>query len=124
MQNTSTQRKTFYQVLTQKIRMLILVVSFVPMILCTGVLFYRFNTTYTHKIQDHIFELVQKHTLNIDAFLLERLKNIRYLAMLFEYYHSEPREFLQDSLEQLHREYQDIFTDLGLVNEKGHSVCL
>jgi two-component system NtrC family sensor kinase len=38
------------------------VVSFFPMILTTGIIFYRFNRTYTDKIAAHISELVQKHT--------------------------------------------------------------
>jgi len=105
--------------LTRKIMVLILVVSFTPMILTTGILVYRFNTTYTEKIQAHISELVQKHTQNIDTFLLEKLGNIRYLARHLDTRKQKPKIFLQKNLGLLKSEYGDVFTDLGLVNGNG-----
>lgn len=119
MEYSSAERKSFYQVLTRKITVLILVVSFFPMMLTTGVLFYRFNQTYTEKIHSHISELVQKHTQNIDTYLSEKLGNIRYLANQFDGSQLTPKQFLQKQLELLKTEYGDAFTDLGLVNEKG-----
>ena len=119
MEQSLTDRKAFYHILTRKIMVLILVVSFTPMILTTGILVYRFNTTYTEKIQAHISELVQKHTQNIDTFLLEKLGNIRYLARHFDTRQQAPKIFLKKNLELLKSEYGDVFTDLGLVNENG-----
>jgi len=43
MQETMTDRKDFYQILTRKIGILILVVSFIPMMLTAGILCYRFR---------------------------------------------------------------------------------
>ena len=119
MEQSLTDRKAFYHILTRKIMVLILVVSFTPMILTTGILVYRFNTTYTEKIQAHISELVQKHTQNIDTFLSEKLGNIRYLARHFDTRKQAPKIFLKKNLELLKSEYGDVFTDLGLVNENG-----
>ncbi|MBW2655762.1 MAG: ATP-binding protein [Deltaproteobacteria bacterium] len=119
MEQFLTDRKAFYHVLARKIMILILVVSFVPMILTTGILVYRFNLTYTEKIQAHISELVQKHTQNIDTFLLEKLGNIRYLAQNFNNRKQSPEMFLKKHLALLQKEYGDVFTDLGLVNENG-----
>ncbi len=119
MEQSLTERKAFYQVLTRKITVLIMVVSFSPMILTTGILFYRFNLTYTEKIQAHISELVQKHTQNIDTFLLEKLGNIQYLARDFDNRQQKPKKFLKKHLELLKSEYGGVFTDLGLVNENG-----
>ncbi|MBU0973358.1 MAG: GHKL domain-containing protein [Proteobacteria bacterium] len=119
MEESSTERKAFYQILTRKIMVLILVVSFFPMVLTTGVLFYRFHLTYTEKIQAHISELVQKHTQNIDTFLLEKLGNIQYLARLYDSTSLTPQTFLQKHLKLLTNEYGDVFTDLGLVDDKG-----
>ena len=119
MEQSLTDRKAFYHILTRKIMVLILVVSFTPMILTTGILVYRFNTTYTEKIQAHISELVQKHTQNIDTFLSEKLGNIRYLARHFDTRKQAPKIFLKKNLELLKSEYGDVFTDLGLVNETG-----
>lgn len=119
MEQSLTDRKAFYHVLTRKIMVLILVVSFSPMILTTGILIYRFNLTYTEKIQDHISELVQKHTQNIDTFLSEKLRNIQYLAKNFDSSKQSPEIFLKKHLILLQKEYEDVFTDLGLVNENG-----
>ncbi|WP_300459004.1 PAS domain-containing sensor histidine kinase [Desulfobacula sp.] len=119
MGESLNERKAFYQELTRKIRILIIIVSFFPMILTTGTLFYRFNLTYTDKIQAHISELVQKHTQNIDTFLLEKLGNIRFVARYFDTIQQTPTEFLQQHLAVLKSEYGDVFTDLGLVNSTG-----
>ena len=119
MEASSEDRNIFYHVLSRKITALILIVSFFPLILTTGILFYRFNQTYTEKIQAHISELVQKHSQNIDSFLLEKLGNIRYTARQFDSSQQSPKIFLQQHLALLKNEYGDVFTDLGMVNEKG-----
>ncbi len=119
MEASAEDRNAFYHVLSRKITALILVVSFFPLILTTGILFYRFNQTYTEKIQAHISELVQKHTQNIDSFLSEKLGNIRYLAQQFDSTQQASDIFLQKNLKLLKTEYGDVFTDLGLVNENG-----
>jgi len=119
MEASAEDRNAFYHVLSRKITALILVVSFFPLILTTGILFYRFNQTYTEKIQAHISELVQKHTQNIDSFLSEKLGNIRYLAQQFDGTQQASDIFLQKNLKLLKTEYGDVFTDLGLVNENG-----
>ncbi|MBU8849051.1 MAG: GHKL domain-containing protein [Desulfobacterales bacterium] len=119
MEQTLTDRKAFYHILSRKITTLILVVSFFPMLLTTGILVYRFNLTYTDKIQAHISEVVQKHSQNIDTFLSERLGNIRYTALHFDSMQQAPKIFLQQHLAILKSEYGDVFTDLGLINKKG-----
>jgi two-component system NtrC family sensor kinase len=119
MGESLNERKSFYQVLTRKITILIIIVSFFPMILTTGTLFYRFNLTYTDKIQAHISELVQKHTQNIDTFLSEKLGNIRFVAQYLDNAQQAPKAFLQQHLAVLKSEYGDVFTDLGLVNSTG-----
>ena len=119
MEESLKERKAFYHVLARKITVLILVVSFFPMALTTGVLFYGFHLTYTDKLQAHISELVQKHSQNIDSFLSEKLDNIQYLARQFDGSRHLPDSFLQKHLKLLKDEYGDVFTDLGLVDEKG-----
>ncbi|MCD4721989.1 MAG: GHKL domain-containing protein [Desulfobacula sp.] len=119
MEQTLADRDLFYQVLIRKITVLLMVISFLPLMVITGTLFYRFNLTYTEKIQAHISELVQRHSQNIDTFLLEKLGNIRYLAHQFETKQHTPKVFLQKHLKMLKKEYGDVFTDLGLINKSG-----
>ncbi|WP_300458265.1 PAS domain-containing sensor histidine kinase [Desulfobacula sp.] len=119
MENGSEERAVFYQVLTRKIRSLILIVSFLPMILTTGILFYRFHLTYTKKTQAHISELIQKHSDQIDTFLFEKVGNIKYLAHHFDRGKMAPKIFLKENFELLKSDYGDVFTDVGLVDENG-----
>ena len=124
MENLSAERNAFYQELSRKIKILILVISFFPFILTTGFLFYRFNLTYTEKIQAHVSELVQKHTQNIDTFLSEKLGNIRYLAYQLENNSTKSIElFLKTNLELLETEYPDSFTDIGIVDGNGIQIA-
>jgi two-component system NtrC family sensor kinase len=123
MELLSEERNTFYQELSRKIRILILVISFFPFILTTGILFYRFNFTYTEKIQAHISELVQRHTQNIDTFLSEKLGNIRYLAYQLEYNTQSHELFLKNNLALLESEYKESFTDIGIVDENGIQIA-
>ncbi len=119
MEHASEERNSFYQVLTRKITVLIVIVSFFPMLLTTGILFSRFNRAYADKVRAHISELVQKHTQNIDSFLAEKSGNIRFLACNFDPQHHSPGPFLKRNLALLQKEYGDVFTDLGLVDENG-----
>ena len=119
MAKTTEDRNSFYQMLTRKITVLIVIVSFFPMLLTTGILFYRFNLAYTDKVRAHISELVQKHTRNIDTFLAEKSANIRFLARRFDPRHQVPGDFVKEQLALLKKEYGDVFTDLGLVDSKG-----
>ena len=119
MAQASEDRNSFYQLLTRKITVLIVIVSFFPMLLTTGILFSRFNRAYTDKVRAHISELVQKHSQNIDRFLAEKSGNIRFLARTFDPLHQTAGHFLKQSLTLLKKEYGDVFTDLGLVDENG-----
>jgi two-component system, NtrC family, sensor kinase len=119
MEKPLADRNIFYHDLNRKITVLILMVSFLPMMLTTGIFFYRFNLAYSEKVQAHISELVQKHTQNIDTFLLEKLGNIRFIAQYFNSKEPTHKIFLQRNLALLKKEYGEVFTDLGLMDEKG-----
>lgn len=120
MNEPLADRKEFYQVLTRKIRILILMVSIIPMMLTLGILCWRFHLAYSEKISAHIGELVLKHTQNIDTFLKEKLGNIRYLARQLSITEPEmAQQFLTSQLSELNDEYGDVFTDLGLVDSNG-----
>ncbi|WP_321494108.1 ATP-binding protein [uncultured Desulfobacter sp.] len=120
MHESISDRKEFYQVLTRNIRIRILLVSIIPMMLTLGILCWQFHRAYSEKIQAHICELVLKHTQNIDAFLTEKLANIRYLAKLLPTTDPEmAQKFLTSQLTELKSEYGNVFTDLGLVDSDG-----
>ncbi len=120
MQEHNADRKEFYQSLIRKIRIRILLVSLIPMMLTSGILCWRFHLAYSEKVSAHICELVLKHTQNIDAFLAEKLGNIRYLARQLSMGSADSAQaFLSAQLAELKSEYGDVFTDLGLVDSDG-----
>ena len=58
----------------------VLFTSITPLILVSVIILFQFYTSYHEKVQDHLKTLVKKHKLNIDTFLKEKLRNIRFLA--------------------------------------------
>ena len=113
----------YYRSLKRNMLLIVIIVSFTPMILVSGIILYQFHRSYHEKVHAHLEELVQKHKQNIDSFLKERLADIRFLSKTFSYEELSNESFLQDRLESLQREYGPVFVDLGLVNEQGIQVA-
>lgn len=113
----------YYRSLIRNIVLIVIVVSFTPMILVSGIGLYQFQTSYREKIYAHLGELVQKHRQNIDTFLNEKLFDIRYVAKTFSYEELSEESFLQDQLATLQREFGPVFVDIGVVNERGIQVA-
>ncbi len=122
MEREPSTKKDVHHDLIRKIRFLILGISLIPLILTTGILSYGFVQSHTQKIHDHIHELVQKHTLNIDTFLWERVANIRYLAELYPE-HPMPQAFVTQQLSLMKSKYENVFVDLGVVDNTGRQIA-
>jgi len=103
--------------------LVIMLVSFAPMFLVSGIVLYQFRASYEKKVFDHLGELVQKHAQNIDSFLKEKLADIRFLAETFGFEDLSDESFLRDRLETLQRDYGPVFVDLGVVNAQGLQVA-
>jgi two-component system NtrC family sensor kinase len=101
----------------------VIIVSFTPMILVSGIILYQFHTSYHEKVSDHLEELVEKHKQNIDSFLKEKLADIRFLSKTFSFQELRDESFLRDRLETLQREYGPVFVDLGLIDAQGIQVA-
>ena len=99
--------------------MIVIVVSFTPMILVTGVILNQFHSSYQEKIHAHLGELVLKHKQNIDGFLQEKLSDIRLLSRSLTPDKLNDGSFLQQKLRELQREYGGVFEDLGIVSARG-----
>ncbi len=121
-QDTKT-RNNYYSMLTRKMVLIMLLVSLIPMLLVSWSILYEFRTSYREKVFAHLCELVQKHTQGIDAFLKERLADIRFLAETFGFEDLSDESFLRDRLETLQRDYGPVFVDLGVINARGLQVA-
>ncbi len=117
------RNSSYYRSLTRNLILIVLTVSFTPLILVSGFILFEFEKSYNEKVYAHLAELVEKHRQNIDSFLSERLGNLRSVASTFTYEELSDQSFLEDRLAALQREYRAVFVDLGVVNERGVQVA-
>jgi len=113
----------YYRLLTRNMVIIIIFVSFAPMILVSGVILYQFDHAYHEKVRAHLGELVMKQKQNIDSFLKEKLGDIRFLGDTFSYEELSDESFLRDRLETLQLAYGAVFVDLGVVKADGIQVA-
>ncbi len=112
-------QNTYYKTIAKKMLITIIMVSITPMIVASLIIFDRFKNSYHGKVGAHLDELVQKHKQNIDTFLKERSGNIKFLAKTASYEELKDEVFLQKSLLGLQQAYNNVFVDLGTINDKG-----
>jgi len=99
--------------------LIIILVSFTPLILLAALMGYYFETSYRGKVMEHLHELVEKHQQHINSFLDEKLSYIKVLADSYTYEELTDEAFLQNKLVILQNAYSGVFVDLGVVNSTG-----
>ena len=99
--------------------LIIILVSFTPLILIAGLMGYYFETSYREKVMEHLHELVEKHQRHINSFLDEKLSYVKVLADSYTYEELTDEAFLQNKLVILQNAYSGVFVDLGVVNSTG-----
>jgi len=119
MKKDKGKQSQYYQTLTRKMILTVIIVSFTPMVLVIAILLQQFNASYHEKTHAHLSELVQKHKQNIDSFLQEKLSTIEFLASTQRLSRLNDNDFLYETLIKLRRDYDNVFVDLGLIDEKG-----
>jgi two-component system NtrC family sensor kinase len=102
---------------------IMMLVSLAPLVLITGFIGYRFETSYREKVLARLKELVQKHEQNIDHFLHEKLRDIGVIANSYGFEQLSNEAFLQHQLTILQGVYGAVFTDLGVVDEEGKQIA-
>jgi len=110
---------TYYKSLTRRMVLILILVSFTPMILVSGFILNQFQFSYREKVHAHLKEIVLKHKQNIDIFLTEKLSDIRFLSDSFTFEELSNEEFLKAKLSSLRREFGTVFEDIGVVNDQG-----
>ncbi|BBD09071.1 sensor histidine kinase [Desulfovibrio ferrophilus] len=111
--------EAYYKQLTRTMVLSVVLVSFTPLILISGIVGYEFHTSYRNKVIDHLEEVVEKHKQNIDSFLNERQAEIRVLANSFSFTRLRDPKELQGLLSALQGYHQGMFVDLGLIRSDG-----
>lgn len=111
--------ETYYKQLTRTMVLSVVLVSFVPLVLISGIVGYEFHTSYRNKVVAHLEEVVEKHKQNIDSFLNERLAEIRVLAHSYPFERLRNPNELQGLLSALQGYHEGMFVDLGLISSDG-----
>ena len=99
------------------------VISVAPMVVTGAINLHQFRSAYTAKVRDHIGETVQRHAETVDAFVEDRLSDIRVVAREHDRARLEDPAFLRKLLNVLREEYHGAFVDLGLVTHDGIQVA-
>ena len=117
------EQLAYYRTLTRNMFTAIIAVSFIPVFLVTSTIFYQFRITHREKIYSLLVEMVQKHTLNIDMFLMDKLAEVRYLSKSAGFDNLSNELFLQQQLAILQQVYGTVFVDLGVIDETGQQIA-
>jgi two-component system NtrC family sensor kinase len=112
-------RLAHYRGLGRTMLLMILLVSFVPVALVSGLIYLQLQAAYQEKVASQMRALVLKHSLQIDEFLQERLANIQYLTRALSLTQLADESFLREKLSHLKQVYGTVFVDLSLVDADG-----
>ena len=122
-ENIYKPQSPYYRSLMRRMVLVVIVVSFTPMILITWGLLTHFSVLYHEKTYAHLSELVQKHKQNIDLFLKEKLADVKFIATNFTVDQLSNEMFLREKLTSLERDYGPVFTDIGFIDAHGLQVA-
>lgn len=123
MTNDNQLTEHYHRSLNRNIILIIFFVSVIPLIIVSSTIYYQFRASYHEKVYDHLRELVDSHTRNIDHFLEEKLGDIRFLADSYGQDKLEDEAFLQARLAALQKSYGQDFVDLGVINADGGQIA-
>ena len=118
-----TAKKPYSKAFTRNMVLIVIVVSFVPMLLVSGMILHQYSISYHEKLYAHLKEVVHRHAQDIDTFLNERLNNLQFLLDSCQEEALLDESVLQERLFQLQQKYESEFEDLGVINENGVQIA-
>jgi two-component system NtrC family sensor kinase len=116
------ERNEYYRPLKRNILLIVIFVSYIPLIVVSSGILYQMNAMYQEKVRIHLETLVKKHKWNIDHFLRERQDNISFLADIYTYDYLSDSANLAALLNKLKETYGHVFSDIGVVRADGEQV--
>ena len=123
MQTARIRSAAYYRSLTRNLVLFVVVISLLPLFLTGAIILYQFKQAYQIKVEENLEVLLNKHRRTIDAFLTDRLADIRVLARSYTVPELDDPALLKAKLNLLREEYNGVYVDLGLVNDKGVQVA-
>ena len=116
-------KDNYYKHLMRTMILIVIIVSYTPLLMISFVTAYKFHTAYRAKVLAHLSELVEKHRQNIDGFLTEKMADIKVAANTYPFERLLNEDFLRELLINLQKEHEGVFSDIGLVNQNGLQVA-
>ncbi|WP_319581815.1 ATP-binding protein [uncultured Pseudodesulfovibrio sp.] len=113
----------YYQGLAKSMMFTIILVSFAPLLVVVLIAGYQYSVAYEEKVEAHLRELVLKHDQTIDAYLDEKMAEIRVLAKVIDLGHLATPEGIRSLHDALTLGHGNDFVDLGLIDENGIQVA-
>lgn len=123
MDKSTQNESSFYRVITRKIVLSIVLVSFTPLFLISWAMLEQFNFSYKEKVHAHLGELVEKHRQHIDGFLNGQLNILQFFADSHTFEQLREESFLEASLSRLQLQFGGVFEDLGVIDDHGVQVA-
>ncbi|MFH0998006.1 MAG: two-component sensor histidine kinase, partial [Pseudomonadota bacterium] len=117
------ETQPYYRALMRNMMLIVILVSFAPLLLISALNGYRFETSYHEKVIAHLMEVVQKHQQGITMFLNDKLAYVVNLANSVSYDQIKNETFLDNKLAILQKSYGGVFVDLGVVDDRGVQVA-
>ena len=119
----STEKTPSPRLMSGQLTVMTILVGIVPL-LCLGTLLYVFyDASYQEKTSVHLGEQVLRNAQSIDAFLDEKLSNLRQEAGTSTIDDLSSAHHLRERLHSMQNAYQGVFTDLDLVDSSGAIVA-
>jgi len=115
--------QTYYRALMRNMMLIVILVSFAPLLLISALNEYRFENSYREKVIAHLMEVVQKHQQGITMFLNDKLAYVVNLANSVSYNQIKDETYLNQKLAILQKSYMGVFVDLGVVDDRGVQVA-
>ncbi|NCC26366.1 MAG: sensor histidine kinase, partial [Deltaproteobacteria bacterium] len=98
-------------------------VALAPLAIISVVMYHYYHVVYTEKVTENLKALVERHAMEIDAFLREKQANIRMQVLAHSIDELSSEDFLRSRLDLLQTAYPGAYNDLGLVNARGDQVA-
>ena len=94
-----------------------------PLVITGAVNLHQFRNAYRTKVSNELSVMIERHSLTVDAFINDRLSDIRVIAREHPLERLQQPEFLRLVLNLMREEYHGAFVDLGLVSSDGIQVA-
>ncbi|AMK12637.1 MAG: ATP-binding protein [Pseudodesulfovibrio sp.] len=113
----------YYKGLAKSMMFTIILVSFAPLFVVVLIAGYQYSVAYEEKVEAHLRELVLKHDQTINAYLEEKVAEIRVLAEVIDLGHLANPEGIEALHQALVQGHGTDFVDLGLIDDHGIQVA-